>query len=224
MATTYSPQFTLYNSCKFFFDPANVRSYPGSGSALNSLLKVVPCTITGSSFSTESMGVLVLNGTTTSGNAVQSGSFPSSSVFQHTLEMVIQPTGTPATDQYIFHFGLSIDNNHTILRTASNVLQVAVYGTAGNTVIHTYQMSVDTWYHVVSTYDGVTSKLYINGVLISSAAATFTVPSKVITMFGRLDATLKYVGKAGIIRGYDIMLSEEEVRMVFNSIRGRYGL
>ncbi len=221
MSVSYAPYFNNYYACKYYFDPANTRSYIGSGTTFNSLLNNVSCTITGHSFSTEAGGVMVLSGASSSGNTVTN--YPANAVFGHTLEMVISPTGTPAADEYIFHFGY-IDNNHSMIRTTTNVLQIGVYATGGNVITHSYQMTVDNWYHIVSTYDGVTSKLYVNGVLISSGSATFNVAPKVITMFSRVDNTQRFVGKAGVFRGYDITLSPEDVTAAFNSIRGRYGL
>lgn len=222
MSVSYAPYFNNYYACKYYFDPANTRSYIGSGTILLSLLNSVNATISAHTFSTEAGGVFVLSGNSSVSTSVTN--YPANAVFAHTIEMVISPTGTPSGEEYIFQFGAAIDNNHSVIRTASNVLQIGVYATGGNIITHTYQMTVGDWYHIVSTYDGVTSKLYVNGVLISSAAATFNISSKVITMFSRFGFAQLFVGKAGVFRGYDITLSPEDVTAAFNSIRGRYGL
>jgi hypothetical protein len=77
------------------------------------------------------------------------------------------------------------------------------FGTAGE-VISTYQISYNTTYHVVCTYDGVTQRLYINGVLnrvevspvrIVGGAGTFEIGSYGGTQLffnGKLDELAVY--------------------------------
>lgn len=71
----------------------------------------------------------------------------------------------------------------------------------------------NTWYYVVSTYDGTTLRLYVNNVL---QASTFAVPSPIdggsgITYLGTLDTTtFNFQGKMDEIKIYNYALNSTE--------------
>lgn len=226
MATTYSPYFDLINSCAVYYDPGNTRSYAGSGGTINTLvgsvsgvsIQPVP------TFSTENGGVLVLSGVSAADGTISSTyprNFPTNANFAHTLEIVINSAGTAAINECILLLGVWATNNHIILRTPTNNLEVHAFNSS---TIHSTPIINGNWYHVVSTYDGTTSNLYVNGKLIASAAATFNIANKGIYLFGNVPGYDDFEGKAGIIRMYNKCLNAEEAFTAFTSIRGRYGL
>ncbi len=74
------------------------------------------------------------------------------------------------------------------------------------------------WTHLVGTYDGTTAKLYVNGNLVDSVAATgsYTLGDRAFTLGGRGDTfggmTQGWEGYMDDIRIYDTVLSEEAIR------------
>lgn len=225
MATTYSPYFDLINSCAVYYDFFNARSYIELGyidtlvGSVSGVLIQPPPT-----FSTEKGGVLVLGGVSAADGTIGGTyprRFPTNDTFAHTLEIVISPSGTPALTEAILMLGTGVTNNHVISRSTSNVLQIQPFGSAA---IHTHQMTNGSWYHVVSTYDGTTSILYVNGVRISSVSATIVAATKGIYLFGNITGYDDFEGKVGIVRMYNKCLNAEEAFATFTSIRGRYGI
>jgi hypothetical protein len=57
------------------------------------------------------------------------------------------------------------------------------------TAIGTTTLSLNTWYHVAATYDGANIKLYVNGVLDQTAAATGSLKGTGVTQFILAGAT-----------------------------------
>ena len=82
--------------------------------------------------------------------------------------------------------------------------------------------------HIVGTYDGVTTKAYLNGVEVYSAAQTGTIPDSTYVIgtygLGLQDAVHNFNGDIPIARIYSRALSAIEVAQNFNAMRGRYGL
>ncbi len=83
---------------------------------------------------------------------------------------------------------------------------------------NTITPSLDTWYHLVDTFDGVTEKIYVNGALIASGAGSTTQASENNVMLGR------HVGSSGSTyldgtvdeaRVYKRALSSDEVSQLY---------
>lgn len=98
-------------------------------------------------------------------------------------------------------------------------------GSVGGAFYGPTNLTNNTWYHAVGTYasDG-TAKLYINGVLVNSAAYA-------ATSYGSLTSTIRIGEYAGYFSGtmpvskiYTRALSASEVSQNFNATRARYGL
>ena len=98
-------------------------------------------------------------------------------------------------------------------------------GSVGGAFFSPTTLTNNTWYHAVGTYasDG-TAKLYINGVLVNSAAYA-------ATSYGLLTSTIRIGEYAGYFSGtmpvskiYTRALSASEVSQNFNATRARYGL
>ena len=59
--------------------------------------------------------------------------------------------------------------------TASTLCWNIADGSTSTRVYTTTSLSTNTWYHIACTYDGVNLKIYINGTLNNSAAATLSI-------------------------------------------------
>lgn len=59
--------------------------------------------------------------------------------------------------------------------TASTLCWNIADGSTSTRVYTTTSLSTNTWYHIACTYDGASLKIYVNGVLNNSAAATLSI-------------------------------------------------
>lgn len=90
-----------------------------------------------------------------------------------------------------------------------------------------YATVISTWYQAVGTYDGSTIKLYINGVLQPgslSYVATPTTSAGGIRVGRRWDNAEYINGKINVAKIYNRALTDAEVEINFNALRGRFGI
>lgn len=82
------------------------------------------------------------------------------------------------------------------------------------------------WYHIVGTYDGSNHKLYVNGSLVSFAAATSAATSAGagIRLMRRWDADQYWGGKLSVVRIYDADIGADHVSQNYNAQRNRFGI
>lgn len=90
----------------------------------------------------------------------------------------------------------------------------APYGTLESTTT----LTSGTWYHVAITHDGVTDKLYVNGVLEANQANTAALNSSIAVAIGRqpTSASAYWAGTIDETRIYNRALSSAEVSQLYN--------
>ncbi|MBL7738170.1 MAG: hypothetical protein JNK14_03055 [Chitinophagaceae bacterium] len=92
---------------------------------------------------------------------------------------------------------------------------------SGNIVVTgTSKLTLNTWIHVASTYDGGTFRLYINGVQVSSAAVTgnITVTANPLRIGGTTALAGQYfAGLIDEVRIYNRALSQAEIQTDMNT-------
>lgn len=85
-------------------------------------------------------------------------------------------------------------------------------------------LAANKWYHVVGLYDGVSSTIYLNGKVESSALQSGTIPqSGVDLIIGRAYTTedgYNFQGKLDDIRIYDYALSDKEIQDLYKEYSG----
>ena len=98
-------------------------------------------------------------------------------------------------------------------------------------LINATNLSTSKYVHVVATYTSGSSKIYINGNLISTnTSGTGTITTNAngssIGVYGGENGSRGYWydGKIGLVRVYNKELSETEVKQNFESSRGRFGV
>ena len=118
-------------------------------------------------------------------------------------------------------FYLSIVNNTTlnIGRGSSSTVQ---YNLSGN-------FQVNTWYHLAATFDGTTTKLYLNGSLVNSNTGGSTKSAVNLTIGGR-STNVNGTSTTGVgwatndVRIYDNCLTPEEVKHISQGLVAHYTL
>ena len=85
---------------------------------------------------------------------------------------------------------------------------------------------LNTWLHVVGTYDGSSKKIYVNGVLKNSSAQTGALGSPGGTpKIGTYQGTnYNMSGNIDSVKIYNKALTASEIKQNFNALRGRFGI
>lgn len=203
----------------FHLDAANVKSYPGSGTAWNDL-------------SGNANNATLNNGPLYSPDNNGSIDFDRSNDYALTENDMLNPN-------IDFTFGCWVnvdvlDSVNTIISTyaVTGALQIRFTGTAIQ-IVDSYSIGVGTfpdfsaspvtWYNVIVARSGNTYSLYVNGEFQSSFTS-----SNVYTRGPRSIGINRYTeyfgGKISAIQAYQRVLSESEIQQNFNALRGRYGI
>ena len=126
--------------------------------------------------------------------------------------------------RYLPYFGLR--NDSVVFSNVISGSQQTLYSTG-------FTPSNSTWYHLAFTtqYDGTytTSKIYINGVLNSSAVFTgvqgeYPYPLTLGDGLGYPGSWYPFQGKISGLKVYSRTLTAEEIKQNFSALRGRFGL
>ena len=108
--------------------------------------------------------------------------------------------------------GIENTGNDFSLGVQSNKVAVGYWGyyTVGNTSIEN-----NKWYHIAATYDGTTTRIYLNGVLDGSEIKAVNTPVGKIMIGNRANDVHTLYGFADNIRVYNRALSEEEINYTY---------
>ncbi len=109
--------------------------------------------------------------------------------------------------------------NFQLRINSSRNLEAIVNGT---TVAYTTTaLNTSQWYHVGAVYNGATVKLYLNGVMVNSGAATGSIASSVLTLGKNPSAANTYFkGKIDELRVFNTALTDSQFqRMVYQEIQ-----
>ncbi len=111
-------------------------------------------------------------------------------------------------------------NRQFLLFTEGNRFQFRVVKTTYYTVASDANVPLNTWVHVVGTYDGATVRMYINGV---QQAATQSIAGPIdggngVTVIGSLGSSIyRMNGKIDEVRLYNRALSQSDVSALYRS-------
>jgi hypothetical protein len=87
---------------------------------------------------------------------------------------------------------------------------------------------INNWYHIVGTYDGLTMKIYLNGILENTRSVVGVIPQNEtelgIGSYTGAPGTYSFDGKIPIGRIYHKTLTDSEVLQNYNATKGRFGL
>tara|TARA_R100000479_G_scaffold24629_2_gene9323 strand:+ start:17215 stop:17967 length:753 start_codon:yes stop_codon:yes gene_type:complete len=119
-------------------------------------------------------------------------------------------------------------------KTSGNYIQFRLGGAASGTIDTSSTVSLNTWYHLVGTWDGSNVNFYLNNSLQGTKTRSYTLPDSIVTDFGRYRMTTQnpipsedasqFNGYLSTVRIYNKALTATEVSQNFNVYKGRFGL
>jgi|14BtaG_2_1085337.scaffolds.fasta_scaffold10351_1 hypothetical protein len=114
--------------------------------------------------------------------------------------------------------------NHGLIGLGTNASrQMWVFGSFVNDVYYdgasTGSPTTGTWQHVAGTIDGTNTRIYVDGVLVSTVSATQPIPSGSATAnyIGYIDGYGRYNGKLDDVRIYNRTLTQAEITHLASS-------
>lgn len=203
-------------------DAANVKSYPGSGTTWYDLSgNGNNGTLSSHTYTSNlSESYFVFSG---SGAAVVP-SFSKSIANQMTMEVVYMSSATDTFSTY----GRIVDRGDTTisLGTASTY-RLRAWTYAGGSRSSESQVSGigqdGLWHHLIYTYDGSNTSLYLDGVYQNGYAKTGNLENPASITIGNGDGNL-FNGRIALFKYYENGFTSSQVNQNFEALRGRYGL
>jgi len=232
MARIHGPS-VVTNGLIMYYDAANPRSYPGSGTTLTDLSSTGTTGVltNGTSYSSANGGTLVFDAVddyvelNTKLNSISAVGDVSYSILAWVKINSNRPAGgvTVGSSCIIGHndaygIGLQIDTGNYVnfgLRSTGNY--------DGTTAL-----ALNTWYHVAGVkIGGSSSFIYVNGVQDGTNASPAGIIPSTTTMrigYGPGRNPAPFDGSIAVVQIYNRALSAAEVLQNFNAHRGRYGI
>lgn len=203
------------NGLILHLDAANKKSYPGSGTVWDDI-------------SNYRNDVSLVNGVGYDNNSMlfdgidDYGSLNlSRTASAVTYEAFLKSTNIAKDQMYL---GSQASANY--LRISGSKAFISIQANGQRTLAHTQTLLSNTTYHIVSTYDGIQLKTYVNGNLTVGSVITQPLDNIDINRIGRWrDSDQRsFVGNLYCVRIYDRELSSSEINQNFEALRGRFGI
>ncbi len=216
MALGHSPSIVM-DGLVFHIDAANSRSYAGSGLTVNGLAGGIGGTlVNGVGFTSVNGGSFLFDGVddyiTLSSNSnitgIQARTLTAWAKFNQTNTSVV--CGIGVSDFFQLFEIHAYQNKMTGHRY-------------GSEVIGTTTLTVGVWYYAAYSYDGTTSKIYVNGILENSKDETLNTANTPLTIGKKaylLNSNMN--GLVSNVNLYNRALSAQEILQNYNATKGRY--
>jgi hypothetical protein len=174
-------------------------------------------TITATALTYNNDGTFSFNGTT---DFISTNIVGNTPAFTH--EVFLRPTNVTKDQMYI---GYTAIGAHYVRIVGSQAF-LSVSAGGQRTLTHPQILSNNTNYHIVSSYDGVQLKIYVNNVLQDGPVINQPLAGWGISRIGRWQDgdQRSFVGTIFNMKSYNRALSASEVQQNFNALRGKYGL
>jgi hypothetical protein len=218
MALSHSPQI-VRDGLVLYLDPANIKSYPESGTTFFDLSKNTDATLINGALISNNR--IILDGINdyinTNRDIDLSGSI--------TYEFVLKVDAVTANKVLFGKYGGSGTGSDMWIGIRTDLQRL----TAGFYSLNsTFSVTDNQLRHYTITYNSVTGAtvLYINGELnfnSSVSARTNPVGNLMIGKFG-IASTFYFPGELGFVKIYNTALTGDQVKQNFNATRGRYGI
>jgi hypothetical protein len=213
-------------------DVGNKNSYVGSGTTWTDLSGYgnTGTLINGPTYNSNNGGAITFDGTN---DYVTISALNSQPTTQITCESWIKPTKTVSTGTV-----------RGGVISATNTMYLGIFNSADGGSTHSLHWANTTdssrpssadgnipnniWSHIVGTWDGSTSRAYVNGNQVWSAAQSGTINSTTYVVgtygSGLVDGVHNFQGQISIARIYNINLSATQVLHNYNIQKSRFGL
>lgn len=203
------------NGLVLHLDAANKKSYAGSGTTWVDL-------------SSSKLDSSLINGVGYDGQGLifdgvdDYGSLNLSRTASGVTYEAFLKTSNVSKDQ--MYLGSQASANY--LRISASKAFISIQANGQRTLAHTQTLLNNSVYHIVSTYDGIQLKTYVNGNLTVGTVITQPLDNIDINRIGRWrDSDQRsFVGNLYCVRIYDRELSAVEINQNFEALRGRYGI
>lgn len=121
---------------------------------------------------------------------------------------------------YVWGYGSSYNARYFGLlqlgtTTAKSDLNLAGYG-ASNDLIASTTIATNVWYNYIVTYDGLTSKIYRDGLLIKAGDSPRKLTSGIVFSIGKMGKSVSINADIDDLQIYDVALSEFEIAGMYN--------
>ena len=220
-------------------DAGNSASYPGTGTTWTDLSGngYNGTLVNGPTYDSANGGSIVFDGS--NDHVTYSSSVELNTGTAFSVESCFYVTSFAASYPVLFTIKANTVNPYFILYTGfasnTNSAGIAFGSTSGapptwEQYCTDEQLSVDTWYHFILTYNGSGQntannyKIYINNISKSFGLSYDFGTSENTNFIGRYGPGLYHHGKVSIARIYNKELSASEAETNFNAIKDRYGL
>ena len=174
-------------------------------------------TITATALTYNNDGTFSFNGTT---DFISTNIVGNTPAFTH--EVFLRPTNVTKDQMYI---GYTAIGAHYVRIVGSQAF-LSVSAGGQRTLTHPQILSNNTNYHIVSSYDGVQLKIYVNNVLQAGPVINQPLAGWGINRIGRWQDgdQRSFVGTIFNMKSYNRALSAEEVQQNFAALRDRFGI
>jgi len=218
MAFVHSPKIVT-DGLILSIDPANAKSYPGSGTTISDLSGngYTGTLINGLSYSTSNLGTFDFDGSNDYISVPMAGQ---SSLTGYTVAHWCRRDAESR-----MHIGTS--NNHFYWYGDNSWRYV--HGGGSDELYYSKPTSIPagTWGYYVATYDGSQVRIYRQGIFQDSKADTGTANfSAQDWTFGQYASSSTYAfnGLGGLVNIYNRALSAAEIQQNYNALKSRFGL
>jgi hypothetical protein len=223
MGVVYNTAGIVTDGLVLALDAANPKSYPGSGTTWTDL-------------SGKGNNGTLVNGVGYNGSNLGSLSFdgvddrveiPNSSQLQvnnFTLEAWVYPLNNSENGHIIRKEGSYILSHYW---ASVQKLGVWMQRTGGWESTHAnITVPLNTWSHIVGTYDNSAVRIYYNGVQVTSTSKSgqTRVATNSVLINGSVSNSLPQNYNCSIVKIYNRALTAQEIKQNFNALRGRYGI
>jgi hypothetical protein len=234
MAVNYNPTVVL-DSLSFFIDPANQKSYPGSGTTINKMINTTGSAtasmLNGVTYSTANKGIMTYNG---SNQYVLSNNRElGATMYPFSVGGWFKLGALPGLSQCLVsclnagsssvYWAIGVNNTNEFFISRRNTTAVS------NPI--TFLPAIGQWFNFHVNFPGnTTAKIYIDGELHTdftslTAVTSSTGANDVLIGLLRTSSPTWYLnGSSGPVMIYNKSLTDLEVKQNFDAIRGRYGI
>lgn len=230
--SVFSGPEIVTNGLVLNLDAANIKSYPGSGTVWTDLSPTnsVSSLVNGPTFLSSNNGVINFDGV--DDYASVSGTTGNTSLSSVECWISFNVITVGATHQIVARTNTSVGTFNLIKNNLNEKIQFAVRLAASpatqSNIFSDAIMVINTWYHLVGTYDGSFQKLYVNSILqstVTSLSGTLDTAGTYALNIGRNTSNAAFTNaRIPLVRLYNRALSSAEVSQNFEALRGRYGV